>query len=219
LAATPIAEEWLHTTEPGLSASPACFLLRRWSISKGTNVEACASQVSLPSSLRLRPAVESDLAAIHEIYDEQVLHGTASFDTTPRTEAERLQWFHGWPRDRYPIIVAEKDGRVVGWGRLSPWSPRRAYDRTVENSVYVHRDFRGQGIGKLLLVELIRLGREAGLGVIIARITHENPGSIAMHKAHGFRDIGVMHRVGEKFGRLLDVHMLELHLDGWNEGA
>jgi len=165
------------------------------------------------SSITIRPALESDLAAIHEIYDEQVLHGTATFDTVVRTSAEQLQWFQGWPRNLYPIIVAEFEGRVVGWGRLYPWSPKRAYDRTVENSIYVHRDFRGKAIGRKLLVELIRLGREAGLGVIIARITHENPGSIAMHKAHGFEEIGVMHRVGEKFGRLLDVHVLELHLD------
>lgn len=176
-------------------------------------LQSTSKKQSLPP-VHLRPAVESDLAAIHEIYDAEVLHGTASFDMEPRSAEAQRQWFHGWPRDRYPIIVAEVDGRIAGWGRLSQWSPRRAYDRTVENSVYVHADFRGRGIGKLLLVELIRLGREAGLGVIIARITHENPGSIAMHKAHGFQEIGVMHRVGEKFGRLLDVHMLELHLDG-----
>jgi phosphinothricin acetyltransferase len=169
-------------------------------------------EVTPENKVTIRMAREEDLAGIHVIYNEQVLHGTASFDTEPRTPEAQLEWFRKWPSDRYPIIVAERQVRIVGWGRLSPWSDRKAYNRTVENSVYVHRDCRGQGIGKLVLRELIVMARAARLGVIVARIAQGNPESLALHKAHGFEEIGVMRRVGEKFGRLLDVHMLELHL-------
>ncbi len=173
---------------------------------------SASPEVTPDNTVTTRMAREEDLAGIHVIYNEQVLHGTASFDTEPRVPDAQREWFHKWPSDRYPIIVAEMDGRIVGWGRLSPWSDRKAYNRTVENSVYVHRDCRGQGIGKRVLRELIARARAAGLGVIVARIAEGNPESLALHKAHGFEEIGVMRRVGEKFGRLLDVHMLDLQL-------
>jgi L-amino acid N-acyltransferase len=162
----------------------------------------------------VRDAVLGDLPAIFEIYNEQVLHGTATFDTEPR-EAGRD---HGWLTDRdfarHPVLVAEADAAVVGWASLSPWSDRGAYARTAEGSVYVHVERRGVGIGKLLLSTLIERARAAGLRVIVARIAEANPASVRLFESSGFGHIGTQRRCGEKFGRVLDVELMDLHLDG-----
>lgn len=163
--------------------------------------------------MTIRDARESDLPAIFEIYDHEVLHGTATFDTQPKASAQRREWFDSSPRERYRVLVAEAGGRVVGWARLYPWSPRRAYDRTAEDAVYIHPDQRGQGIGRVLLAALLEHARQAGLGTIVARIADGNPASLALHARQGFEPVGVMRRVGEKFGRILDVHLLQAHLD------
>jgi len=162
----------------------------------------------------VRDATPDDLAAIFAIYDEEVLRGTATFETVPRTVPERREWFDAHPRDRYPILVAEISGAVVGWGRLQPWSPRPAYARTAEDSVYVAAAARGRGVGRALLGALLERARPAGIAVVLARIADGNPASIRLHERAGFRTVGVMRRVGEKFGRILDVALLDLHLDG-----
>ncbi len=161
----------------------------------------------------VRDARDSDLPAIFEIYDHEVLHGTATFDTQPKTPEQRREWFESSPRERYRVLVAEVDGRIVGWARLYPWSPRRAYDRTAEDAVYIHPDHRGQGLGRALLAELLEHARRAGLGTLVARIADGNPASLGLHVRMGFEPVGVMRRVGEKFGRILDVHLLQAHLD------
>ncbi|MBL0922677.1 MAG: N-acetyltransferase family protein [Phycisphaerales bacterium] len=166
------------------------------------------------ADVTVRDARVSDLPAIFAIYNEQVLHGTATFDTEvkelPRDEA----WLTARDLSRHPVIVAELDGRVAAWGSLSQWSARCAYARAAEESVYVHEDFRGRGLGRVVLEALIERGRRAGLGVLLARIAEGNPASIALHERVGFRRIGTMRRVGEKFGRILDVELMDLHLDG-----
>jgi len=163
--------------------------------------------------MSLRAAAESDLPGIFAIYDEEVLHGTATFDTQPKSQAERLEWFRNDGGGRYPILVAEHEGSVAGWARLYAWSPRRAYDRTAECAVYVHRDHRGRGLSRALMEELLRRAPQGGVQVLVARIVEGNPASLALHRKLGFQPIGVMKRVGEKFGRLLDVHLMDRHLD------
>jgi len=162
----------------------------------------------------IRDATPDDLAAVFAIYDEEVLRGTATFETVPRPAAERREWFDAHPRERYPVIVYEDSGAILGWARLQPWSPRPAYARTAEDSVYVSGAARGRGVGKALLEELIARARAAGIAVVLARIAGGNPASIRLHERAGFRTVGVMRRVGEKFGRILDVALLDLHLDG-----
>ena len=161
----------------------------------------------------IRSATDADLPGIFAIYDQEVLHGTATFDTQPKTPAERLEWFRNDGNGRYPILVAEIDGAVAGWARLYAWSPRRAYDRTAENAVYVHRDRRGQGVSRALMEQLILLAPQRGVQVLVARVVEGNPASLALHEKLGFRTVGVMQRVGEKFGRLLDVRLMDRHLD------
>lgn len=163
--------------------------------------------------MRIRQATEADLPGIFAIYDHEVLHGTATFDTEPRSEAGRLEWLRDDGNGKYPIRVAEAGGAIAGWARLHAWSNRCAYARAAENAVYVHRDHRGRGVGHALLAELIRLAPARGVQVLLARIVEGNPASVALHEAHGYRTIGVMRRVGEKFGRVLDVRLMDRHLD------
>ncbi len=165
-------------------------------------------------SATVRTATVADLPAIFDIYNEQVLRGTATFDTEPKQLPRDTDWLTGRDPVRHPVIVAEVDGRVVGWGSLSQWSTRCAYARAVEESVYIHKDFRGRGLGRAIIAELIERARAGGLGVLLARITSDNPGSVRLHEEFGFQRIGTMRRVGEKFGRILDVELLDLHVDG-----
>jgi len=161
----------------------------------------------------IRAATEADLPGIFAIYDREVLHGTATFDTEPKSPARRLEWLRDDAGGRYPILVAEDGGAIAGWARLYAWSHRCAYARAAENAVYVHADQRGKGVGRALLAELIRLAPQRGVQVLLARIVEGNPASLALHQALGFQTIGLMRRVGEKFGKVLDVRLMDRHLD------
>jgi L-amino acid N-acyltransferase YncA len=164
--------------------------------------------------MRIRAATAEDLPAIFAIYDREVLTGAATFDTEPFSEPQRRQWLEKHRDAAHPALVAEEGGKVVGWGTLSAWSDRCAYARAAEVSVYVHPDHQSRGIGRTLLAALVDAGRQAGLGVLLARIETSGTASLRLHEAAGFRRFGTMRRVGEKFGRILDVELLDLHLDG-----
>jgi len=118
----------------------------------------------------LRPATESDLPAITEIYNQAVLRATGTFDTEPKTLEQQRDWFarHG---PAHPVIVAEENGAVVGWASMSPYSDRCAYARTAEVSVYIDEAARGRGLGGELLSGILDAGRKAGLKEVLARIT------------------------------------------------
>jgi phosphinothricin acetyltransferase len=163
--------------------------------------------------LAIRLALDSDLPAIFAIYDEQVLHGTATFETVPRPPEQHADWLRQHPPTRYPALVAETDRGVVGWATLSAWSPRQAYARTAESSVYIHKDHRGQGIGLALMRDIIALAPGLGIRQVIARLAEGNEASVRLHESLGFTTLGVMRRVGEKFGRVLDVRMMQLSLE------
>lgn len=158
-----------------------------------------------------RLAHPTDLPALTTIYNHAVLRTTATMDTDPKTPEQRQSWFDDHTGDpRYPLLVAELESVTVGWGTLSKWSDRIAYNGTVEDSIYIHEAYRGRGVGKVLLGELIDLGRAAHLHTIIARITSGNPTSIRLHTAFGFVTLGTMREVGRKFGAWIDVDMLQL---------
>jgi L-amino acid N-acyltransferase len=156
----------------------------------------------------IRKAVLADIPAITEIYNEAILTTDATFDNEPKTIAEQRKWFraHG---ARNPIIVAEINGEVVGWASLSEWSTRCAYADTAEISLYVKETLRNCGIGKSLMRAVLSEGKKAGLHTIISRITSGNDVSIQLHRQFGFEHIGVMKEVGKKFGRLLDVCIMQ----------
>ena len=161
--------------------------------------------------MKVRPATHADLPAILEIYNDAVLHTTASYDYEPRTLEHRVAWFEDHQKNNYAVFVAEDPaGRVVGWSALNPYHARIGYQFTTENSVYVAADQRGKGIGKLLLAPLIEAARARGLHAIIAAIDAENGVSVRLHAAFGFQKIGLFKQVGFKFGRWLDVVYMEL---------
>ena len=161
------------------------------------------------TDMLIRPATEADVADIARIYNQAVEHTTATFDTEPQSAETRLAWLRSHGDPRHPVLVAELDGEVVGWASLSPWSDRCAYAASVEASTYVDEAHIGQGIGTRLSETILEAGRAAGVHAVLARICTENFASIRMSKQLGFTDVGVLHEVGHKFDRWLDVMMLE----------
>jgi len=159
--------------------------------------------------LVIRKATLDDLDAITEIYNDAIVKTVATFDTEPKRLEEQKRWFMT-PGDEYPILVAEQDHRILGWASLGQWSDRCAYSETAEISLYVREGHRGKGIGRLLLREIIDEGRRVHLHTVLARIADGNSVSIHVHEAVGFRHVGVMKEVGRKFGRLLDVNLMQL---------
>ena len=168
---------------------------------------------SSDSAAEIRDATPADLPRIFEIYNREVEGGIATFDTEPRIAGVDDGWLTG--REAFhPVLVAVTGGEVVGWASTGPWSPRGAYRRTGEVSVYVDDSARGKGLGGELLRELIERARAEGtVKVLLARIAQPNPASVRLHEACGFRSFGTQRRCGEKFGRVLDVELLDLHLD------
>lgn len=158
--------------------------------------------------ITIRPATEKDVPRITEIYNDAILHTTATFDTEMKSLEDRMDWFLS-RTNIHPVIVAEKEGVVIGYASLSRWSDRAAYDSTAETSLYVHKDFRKQGVGKQLLEVLVLEGEQLGLHSLIARITHGNEQSVYLAERLGFSVIGTLREVGVKFGAYLDVHMLQ----------
>ncbi len=165
----------------------------------------------MPDHLTLRPAREDDLPRILDIYNHEVVVSTATYDTQPRTPLEHRAWFshHG---GAHPVLVAEAPAGVCGWSSLSPWSDRAAYGKSAEVSVYVAEEARRRGIGRALLQALIDAGRELGYHALLARISADNEASIRLHAELGFFVAGTLKEVGTKFGRLLDVCIMELLL-------
>ena len=161
--------------------------------------------------LATRPATDLDLPAITDIYNQAVLRSTGTFDTEPKTPGQQREWFarHG---DSHPVIVAEESGKVVGWASMSPYSDRCAYARTAEVSVYIDEGARGRGLGGELLEGILSAGRKAGLLQVLARVTEGNEASLRLHARRGFFEAGRLRQVGEKFGKVLDVHILQKSL-------
>jgi len=156
----------------------------------------------------LRFARMEDLDAITEIYNEAIMKTVATFDTELKTYTDQKKWFddHG---SKNPILVAEQDGVIVGWASLSKWSDRCAYSDTAEISLYVLEKHQGKGIGRCMMEAIIKEGKKARLHTIIARITEGNKSSIHLHRSVGFSSIGTMKGVGKKFGKRLDVHLMQ----------
>jgi len=152
------------------------------------------------------------LADITSIYNEAILHTVATFDTEPKTIEEMKTWFKKHDQ-KHPLIVAEQKGLIVGWASLSEWSDRCAYSETAEISLYVRKEHQGSGIGRKLLKEIMPEGQKMGLHTVIARIAEGNERSINLFKSEKFENIGVMKEVGKKFGKRLDVFLMQKIFD------
>jgi L-amino acid N-acyltransferase len=160
----------------------------------------------------IRNAQPGDLDAITEIYNDAILTTTATFDLDPKSAADQLAWFRSHD-ERQPILVAILDGNVVGWASLSKWKARPAYDHTAETSFYVRSNVRGQGIGRKLKQAIIEEARRLKYHSLIAVVAEGSEASLHLNERFGFRHVGTLKEVGRKFGRLLDVHLLQLILD------
>ncbi len=164
------------------------------------------------TEVQVRRATAADVPAILEIYNDAVIHTTASYDYEPRTLEQRMAWFEDHRKHDYAIFVAVHDRQVVGWSALNRYHDRMGYQFTAENSIYIAAPMRGRGVGKQLLPPLIQAARERSLHVIVAAIDASNEVSVRLHARFGFETVGHFKQVGFKFGRWLDVVYMQLLL-------
>jgi phosphinothricin acetyltransferase len=159
----------------------------------------------------VRAATVDDAEAIRSIYNPEVLESTVTFDLVPRSLEDQRAWLLA-RSGIHAVIVAQDDGDdagIVGFASLSPYKDRPAYSTTVEDSVYIRRDARGRGVGRLLLGELLTLARSHGFHAVMARIVGHHDASIRLHESCGFVVVGTEREVGRKFGRWLDVVVMQ----------
>jgi carbon storage regulator CsrA len=170
-----------------------------------------SERVASQENLKIHLATELDLPTINEIYNHYVHGSTCTYQETSEPIEGRQEWYakHGL---KHPVTVALLDRQIVGWGSLSPYHARSAYRYTVENSLYVHHEFHGRGIGSIILRDLIDRARAIGHRAIIAGIDAEQSGSVALHEKFGFQNAGHLKKVGFKFGRWLDVIYMQLSI-------
>lgn len=168
---------------------------------------------SSSTPLVIRPSLEGDLAAIQQIYEHAVLHGTGTFETDVPDRAEMARRRTEVLSRSLPYLVAERDGQVLGFAYANYFRPRLAYRYFVEDSVYLAPTAQGQGVGRLLLAELIARCEAAGARQMVAVIgDSQNLGSVGVHRALGFEQTGLMKSAGWKFGKWLDVVLMQRQL-------
>jgi L-amino acid N-acyltransferase YncA len=154
---------------------------------------------------RIRRACMQDLSAVVGIYNSGIAERIATFETEPRTSHDLASWLD----DGRPFVVAEQDGRVVGWARAGPYSDRCVYQGVGEHAVYVSTHARGQGLGRRLLIELCTQAEAKGIYKLTSRIFTDNLASLAAHRAAGFEEVGVQRRHGKLDGRWRDCVLVE----------
>jgi L-amino acid N-acyltransferase YncA len=147
--------------------------------------------------MRVRVAHEADAAAIAAIYNQGIEDRVGTFETELRTETMVRSWFDGM----HPIVVVEQAGEVLAYASTSAYRPRACYARIVEFSVYVRRDWRGKGVGRLAMTRLLEECEQAGFSKLVSRVFVENAASRGLLRSLGFRDVGIY----EKHGQLDDV--------------
>jgi L-amino acid N-acyltransferase len=162
--------------------------------------------------IEIRPALEQNLEAMLEIYNDVIVNTTAVYDYQPHTLDMRRQWFRIKEAQGFPVFVAVENGKVVGFSSIGPFRTWAAYKYSVENSVYVAADQRGKGIGKLLIAPLIQAAEQLHMHTIIAGIDATNEASIMLHRSFGFKEVAHFKQVGYKFGRWLDLTFMQLLL-------
>lgn len=159
----------------------------------------------------IRTGEEKDMPELLKIYNYEVEHGLATFDLNPKTMEERLVWFREHNVGNHPLIVAEEDGKTVGYASLSSYRPKEAYAATVELSVYIDRDYRRRGIAGELAYAILETAKERDdIHTVISVITGGNEASIRLHERLGFIHCGTIREVGVKFGKMLDIENYQM---------
>ena len=164
-------------------------------------------------SVIIRPYELKDTQAILDIINYNIINSTALYDYNIRTFEQQKSILDDKLSKGFPVIIAEIDSEVVGFGLYSEFRFREAYKFTVEHSVYVNQNFHGKGIGKILLQELIRLAKAQKLHTMIAVIDEENQSSIEFHEKFGFKIVGVIKESGFKFDRWLHSVFMQLIIE------
>jgi phosphinothricin acetyltransferase len=158
----------------------------------------------------IRPSTDADVPAITAIYGHHVLHGTGTFETTPPTEAEMATRRADVLGKGLPWLVLEDGGRVLGYAYCQWFKPRPAYRYSAEDSIYLHPEAAGRGLGKQLLSALLEQAEAAGVRKLIAVIGDSaNAGSVGVHRALGFQPVGTIASCGWKFERWLDIVLMD----------
>jgi phosphinothricin acetyltransferase len=160
----------------------------------------------------IRQAAASDLPAILEIVNHDILHTTAIYDYEPRSLAEQTVIFQTKNEKGFPLYVVESEGEIVGFGTYDSFRTKIGYRFTIEHSVYVKNGFAGKGIGALLLQKLIDTARQQNYHIMIGVIDASNENSIKFHERFGFQSMGILKEVGFKFDRWLDANLMTLKL-------
>lgn len=164
--------------------------------------------------MQIRDAAPADLPAMLAIYNDVIATTTAIYDYTPRALEAHEAWLRTKQEQNWPVLVADDDGAVAGYGSYGPFRPWPAYLHSVENSIYVAADRRGRGIGSVLLPAIIDHAARRGFHTMIAGIDAANEGSLRLHGKFGFRKVAQFHEVGWKFDRWLDLVFLQRMLNG-----
>lgn len=166
------------------------------------------------SSVEFRTVTDGDVAAVLDIYNHYIQTSTVTFDLDPWSAEDMAHKIETVAELGMPFIVAELEGDIVGYGYLSTWREKCAYETTMENTLYLRDSARGAGLGRLLLDELMRRGAEAGVREVIAVIanTVDAAPSIRLHEKAGFVRVGEMDRVGRKFDEWIGVVMMQRSL-------
>ncbi len=163
--------------------------------------------------MKIRDATAADLPEILAIYNDAVLTTTAIWNESVVDLENRMAWFSERQRLRYPVLVAEEADKVIGYASFGDFRPWEGYRYTVEHSIYVGPDRRGNGVGRALLAPLIERARLLGKHVIMAGIESSNQPSLRLHERFGFVRVGQLKEVGAKFGRWLDLTFMQRMLD------
>jgi L-amino acid N-acyltransferase YncA len=160
------------------------------------------------ASIALRAATPADAEAICQIYNQGIEDRVATLETELRSPDERRQWMAA-RGPRHPVLVADADGRVVGWGSLNSFNPRPAYDHVADLSVYIERGWRGRGVGRAILERLIAIAREIGYHKLVLAAFPFNAGGMTLYERVGFRPVGIYREQGQLDGRWVDVIVME----------
>jgi L-amino acid N-acyltransferase len=162
--------------------------------------------------IQIRHATEKDLEPMLAIYNDIIVNTTAVYDYKPHTLDMRREWFRTKQNQGFPVFVAEENGKLAGFSSIGPFRAWAAYKYSVENSIYVAADQRGKGIGKMLMIPLVKAAEELQMHTIIAGIDASNEASKALHRQFGFEEVAHFKQVGYKFGRWLDLTFMQLLL-------
>ena len=164
---------------------------------------------------QIRPAQIQDLEQMLNIYNAEILNGTATWNNQEKSLDDFHHWFHNLTAQQFPLFVAEdlKSKRIAGYADYSSFRQITGFKHTVEHSVFIHPDFARQGLGKALMLKLIDHAKQNHIHVMVAAIDHGNKASIVLHEKLGFKQTGYMPEVGQKFGQWRDLVLMQRILD------